>query len=92
MEALACGIPVITTSTAGFHGEMLENGKNVLFCERSVESVQGCIEWLIKDRQLYERLRINGRSFAEEHHNIKRIAKEYDALFQSCYEANKTRA
>lgn len=91
MEALACGIPVITTKAAGFHGEMLEQGKNVLFCERSAESVQECISWLIKDRQLYERLRIEGRKFAEQYHDVRQVAKEYDKLIQACDNANKNR-
>ncbi|MDD5486114.1 MAG: glycosyltransferase family 4 protein [Dehalococcoidales bacterium] len=91
MEALACGIPVITTKTAGFHGEMLEHGKNVLFCERSSESVKECIERLINDRQLYETLRTEGRKFAEKYHNVKRVARNYEKVIQACYKATKNR-
>ena len=91
MEAIACGIPCITTREAGFHGEMLEQEKNVLFCERSVESVKQCIEQLRKDKGLYKKIKINGRKFAEQYHDIKKIAKQYDALFQACYRANKER-
>lgn len=91
METLACGIPVITTKTAGFHGEMLEQGKNVLFCERTVESIKECIGWLRKDQKLYKRLKKEGRKFAEENHDIQQVAKEYDKVIRACYEANKNR-
>lgn len=88
MEALACGVPVITTKEAGFHGEMLEDGVNVLFCERSTESVEKCIRLLMQDKKLRHKLKINGRKFAEQYHNIKEIAKQYDNLFLECYKAN----
>jgi len=91
MEALALGIPVITTKAAGFHGEMLENGKNVLFCERTAESIKYYIEWLRKDKTLYDRMRIEGRKFAEQYHDIRKVAREYEKVIQSCYEANKNR-
>ena len=91
MEALACGIPVITTRAAGFHGEMLEDGVNVLFCERSTDSVKECISRLKEDPKLCERLRINGRKFAQAYHDIKTIAKQYDVLFQACHQANMNR-
>ncbi len=89
MEALALGIPVITTETAGFHGEMLTQGKNVLFCERTVESIKHCIGWLRKDRRLHERLSREGRKFAEEHHDIKKVAAEYEKIINACHEFNK---
>lgn len=89
MEALACGIPVITTKLAGFHGEMLEDGVNVLFCERTTESIERCIKRLKEDRELYEKLKINGRKFAEKYHNIKDVAKAYDTIFNACYQFNK---
>jgi len=91
MESLSVGIPVITTKEAGFHGEMLEDNENVLFCERTVESVKKCIEKLRNDKELYHRLKMNGRKFAEEYHDIKKIAKQYDFLFQACYEENKNK-
>jgi len=89
MESLACGVPVITTREAGFHGEMLKDGKNVLFCERSVESVKKCIERLRNDRLLRSRMGKAGREFAEKYHDVREIAKQYRQIFEECYAYNK---
>jgi len=88
MEALSCGVPVVTTREAGYHGELLEDGVNVLFCERTFESVKDCIKRLLIDFDLRTTLHINGRLFAEKHHDIKVIAAKYNEIFTECYEHN----
>lgn len=77
MEALACGIPVLTTRTAGYHGEKLTDMKNVIFIERNTEDIMEKLELLRNNPELMHKLSINGRRFAENHHNIKIIAKKY---------------
>lgn len=84
MEALACGVPVITTREAGYHGERLEDGVNVLFCDRTVESITEKIN-LVKSPEVREKLSKNGRRFAEKHHDISSVAGKYDAIFGACY-------
>lgn len=91
MEALACGIPVITTKAAGFHGERLVDGTDVLFCERSIESVLDCLKKLKRSKRLRDKLSRNGRKFAAENHDIRKIAREYDKIFQACYDFNKAK-
>jgi len=82
MEALALGIPLITTRTCGFHGERLTEGENVLFCERTVESVAGCIERLKRNVMLRLKLSHNGRRFAEQNHDIREIASKWDEVIR----------
>lgn len=89
LEALALGIPVITTKAAGYHGEMLKNGDNVLFCERTKDSVLSCIKKLQDDKKLRDKLSVNGRKFAEKNHDITEIAKQYDLIIQACYRHSK---
>jgi glycosyltransferase involved in cell wall biosynthesis len=89
MEALACGVPVITTRTAGYHGEELEDGKNVLFCERTTDSVKECIARLRQDHRLRAKLSIEGRKFAKTHHDINIVAGEYKKVIEGCFEHNK---
>lgn len=84
MEAMACGVPVITTREAGFHGELIEDGVDGLICERAVESIQSCIERILNDFDLRTELHINGRLFAEKHHDIYVIAKRYNEIFEEC--------
>ena len=80
-EALACGVPVLCTKV-GYHGENLEDGENVLFIERDSKNIAEKIKMLMNDSKLREKLGINGRKFAVENHNIKRIAKKYDEVFK----------
>jgi glycosyltransferase involved in cell wall biosynthesis len=80
MEALACGVPVICTRV-GYHGEHLEHELNCLFVERTAESIQNAIVRLQTDNALWEKLRLNGRKFAIEHHNIERVAEQYAKVF-----------
>ncbi|MEI8245808.1 MAG: glycosyltransferase family 4 protein [Lentisphaerota bacterium] len=84
MEAAACGIPIITTRCAGFHGEMMVDGKNVLFCERSVESIQEAIERVRDDKKLQKKLSSGARKFAEKHHDVTKIVKQYEKIFKDC--------
>jgi len=83
MEALACGVPVITTKAAGYHGENLEDMESVIFCTKTVASVTFSIKILINNPDLFDKLSINGRKFAEKHHNIDEIAPKYLAVFES---------
>jgi glycosyltransferase involved in cell wall biosynthesis len=90
MEACACGVPIITTREAGFHGELMQDGVNVLFCERSTQSIQDKLSLLMHDVELRARLSANARQFAIDNHDIKIIAKKYDDIFQDCYNYNNT--
>jgi len=85
MEATASGVPVITTRTAGFHGERLDNYINALFCNRTIRSIQDSLIDLIKNVKLRKGLSVNGRKFAEKHHDINKISKQYELIFQECY-------
>lgn len=82
MEALACGVPIITTRTAGFHGELLTDGKDVIFCEKTLESVTESIKRFIADPGLFRRLSQGGREFAKRHHDIKIVAEKYREVFK----------
>jgi len=89
MEACACGVPIITTREAGFHGEMMSNMKDVLFCERNATIIANKIKILMKDKRRLKMLQIGSRAFAEKHHDIKVIAKKYEEIFQDCYRHNQ---
>lgn len=84
MEALACGVPVITTREAGYHGELLVDGENVLFCTRDADDIADKISKVMNDSALWHKLSNNGRKFAEEHHDIRSIALQYEKIFRDC--------
>lgn len=89
-EALACGVPVISTKT-GFHGERLTDGENVLYIERDLETsspqttdqICDAVRRLMQEPELYRRLAMKGREFAVEHHDVRQVAAQYDTVFQA---------
>lgn len=85
MEACACGVPIITTRSAGYHGEMMVDGVNVIFTEKDASSFRKAVERLMGDPELYERVSKGARQFAEEHHDIRIIANKYREVFRRHY-------
>jgi len=81
MEALACGVPVLTTKSAGFHAEYLTDFENVIFIERDTNDIYEKLVYLKKHPKVLLKLSIEGRIFAECFHNIKEISKEYKRVF-----------
>ncbi|WP_333828564.1 glycosyltransferase [Pararhodobacter sp.] len=77
MEALSCGVPVITTRECGFHGAMLTDGANVLFCERSTENIAAQIIRLKSNPGFARRLGLSGAKFARVHHDIDTVAHKF---------------
>lgn len=88
MEALACGVPVITTKT-GYHGEVLEDNVNCLFIDRTITGITDAVSKLINDKELCKTLSNNGREFALHYHNIKNIAVKYDVVIRSILKKSK---
>ncbi len=87
-ESLACGVPVLTTKV-GYHGEMLEHEKNCLFIERDAVNIAENVRRLLTDPDLRTRLAVNGRKFAEEFHDVKKVAAMYDKVFREILERRK---
>ena len=98
-EALACGVPVIMTKV-GFHGELLTHYENVVYITRDLETdspettdqICTAVRRLMREPDLYRRLSQNGRAFAVEHHDVKKVAAQYDAVFQSILGASERTA
>jgi glycosyltransferase involved in cell wall biosynthesis len=88
MEALACGVPTLLTKV-GFHGKRLEDNVNCLFIKRDVDDIIGKIQLLMKTPELRLKLAFEGRLFAENNHNINKIAYEYDRVFKSVLKSEK---
>ena len=89
MEALAAGVPVITTRDAGFHGRCLDHEKNVLFCQRDITDLQDKIMLLKNNQALRETLSVEGRKFCVEHHDIKAVADMYRKIINQCLKKDR---
>ncbi len=83
MEAMACGIPVLTTPV-GYHGETCKNGENVLYITQEPDEIAGKIKELQADPELQKKLSKGAREYAERH-SVKAISGRYRNMFRQAY-------
>lgn len=79
LAAMACGLPVISTTT-GVTGLAVENGKHVLLANTPAEFVDN-ISLLLRDDQLYQTLRTEAFSLIHDQYNWKAIAKKLEIAY-----------
>lgn len=81
LEALACGLPVVSTALAA-EGIDLRDGASALFAERPAEFAAAIVR-LLADPALRERLGAAGRSIAERDYDWARVGDRLAALYDS---------
>jgi glycosyltransferase involved in cell wall biosynthesis len=81
MEAMAAGLPVISTPLAGVP-EMVDDGVNgVLVPERDPAALAVAIERLLDDSERARQLGERGRQIAREKFSIEESARQLQELF-----------
>jgi glycosyltransferase involved in cell wall biosynthesis len=85
LEALACGIPVISTNCETGTSEIIESEKNGLLVPvEDEEALKSAMEKLFYDRELYKKLRANTQKSIEKY-SINNIIKDWLYLFEEVY-------
>ena len=81
-EAMACGMPVIVSKTAGA-SEVLTHGENALLVNpKAPEEIADAVEHLIKNPSLYAHMSERGRKFVEANISWERSAKSVVEIFE----------
>ncbi len=81
MEAMAAGIPVISTNISGIP-ELVDDGKSgILVGEKDTKAIADAVERLLTDDDLRRRFSIEGRKKVVKKFNIRDVAKSIKALF-----------
>ena len=78
IEALAAGLPVITTRF-GARGYNLEDEKHVLFSE--INSFNTCLNKLINDDELIHQLAKNGKSYAKKNYYMPKFSNKIQSFY-----------
>ena len=80
LEAMASGIPVITTST-GIEGIPAENGKDVIIRETAEELTSAAIE-LLGDSKIYKQIAQNGKKLVIKEFEWSQISKKLAGIYK----------
>jgi colanic acid/amylovoran biosynthesis glycosyltransferase len=87
MEAMAMGIPCVTTSIAGIPELIRDKEDGLLVSASSAESLACAIESLLVDRELRERLGAAGRERVIARYNLPVNLKLLASTFESCFQS-----
>ena len=81
-EAMAAGLPVISTYHAGIP-EIVKHGKSgFLVKECDIECLTNSLNKLAEDQNLREEMGINGRKIIEERFSLKREIREIEEVYE----------
>lgn len=89
-EAMACGLPCLICENVGYHGEvcscgLLHDKGEVIFVKRDANDIAEKINILMNDKETYERISNNARSFAINH-DWKYMANRFRPVFNKLYQ------
>lgn len=83
MEAMAKGLPVISTLHSGIPEVVVDGVSGFLVQERDVPALSQKLAQLLKDQALRERMALNAREFIEDNHNITKLNDTLVEIYKS---------
>ena len=81
LEAMASGLPVVSTPFLGLTAEFGEPGRHYLLADRDPESFTAAVERVLCEQDLREGLERSVRVWVEEQLNVDRILDGYASLY-----------
>jgi glycosyltransferase involved in cell wall biosynthesis len=81
-EAMASGVPVLTTRFRGFSTELGRDGRELVITERDPHAVSQALARLLGDARLRRALAAAGRAWVERHQDLEVSLDAYRALFE----------
>ena len=81
VEALACGVPVVSTHVAGIPEAVRHSENGLLVPERDPSALADALESLTSETSLYERLRANTRRSVIGTYDVKQTSRRLRDLF-----------
>lgn len=86
MEALARGVPVLSTIHAGIP-ELVQDGKSgFLVPERHIEKLAERLEWLARHPEVWEKMGREGRTWVEKHYDVNKLNDQLVNVYERLLE------
>lgn len=83
MEAMAMGLPVISTFHSGIP-ELVQDGvSGLLVLERDVDALVSKLSYLLEHPEVWSQMGKLGRRFVEKHYNIRDLQRQLEELYVS---------
>lgn len=81
MEAMACGVPVVSTYVGGINELVVPDETGLLVPASDALSLARALAQLLMNRKLREKLARNGRAHVEKHYHLGRQVQQLSDLF-----------
>jgi colanic acid/amylovoran biosynthesis glycosyltransferase len=86
IEALARGLPVLSTWHSGIPELIQDQKSGMLVAEHDVAALTNKLEYLIKHPELWPEMGRQGRKYVEEHHDIDKLNNRLVEIYQRLLE------
>ena len=86
LDAWAYGLPVITTPVGGIPDVAIDNENMLLFSPGEVATLSNCIERLIIDKDLYDKIQRASSCFAKKTFSVNEINHQIEQLYKNIIE------
>jgi len=86
MEAMATGLPVLSTKHSGIPELVRDGESGFLVPERDVDAMAGRLEYLIEHHEVWPEMGQAGRKFVEENYNVHKLNKCLVEIYQKLLE------
>ena len=80
-EAMACGLPVVSTYHSGIDELVVDNEAGFLAPEKDVEALVGKLRYLIEHPKTWAETGQNARAAVEENFNSKRLSETLESIY-----------
>lgn len=82
-EAMATGIPIVSTYHAGISELVTENENGFLVPEKDIQGLQEKLDWLIEHREVWQTFGTKGRKIVEEKFNLSKQIEELEKIYNN---------
>jgi len=82
LEAISSGLPAIASKVSG-NIEVIEDGRNGIFCSTESEDIKDKLDLLIKDDLLRKKLSKNARKYAFENLDVNRLVSRENEILKN---------